>query len=52
MKFKKYINEKKLTNIIDVDVFNELLHKECQPYLKMIKSFPKPFQRGMGQEYS
>jgi hypothetical protein len=47
MKFKRYINEKQLTNITDVDEFNELLHKECGPYLKMIKKYDMPLKRGM-----
>lgn len=35
MKFIQYLNEKK-TEITDLDEFNNLLHKNCKPYLKLI----------------
>lgn len=49
MQFNRYLNERSEL-IYDLDVFNETLHKECKPYLKMIKHYSKPFYRGMNEK--
>jgi len=48
MRFKHYINEGNTEiELKDINEFNDMLHKKCKPYLKLIKSFKEPLNRGI-----
>ena len=47
MRLLHYINESVIQEIDSVDDFNELMHKNCKPYLKLIQGKDHPLYRGM-----